>query len=95
MVFDLSIPLFCQLICTHHRTVAIYNTEWAGFYPVDYDDCLTAMEAPLGDHVSKRDSLVTLTKRDNCWGEKHNDYKGGYYKIDGIGAFGSEVYAFQ
>lgn len=51
------------------------------------------MKAPLGNHVSRRDGLVTLAKRDNCYGSKHSDYEGGYYKIDGIGAFGSEVYA--
>ena len=57
---------------------------------MDHDTCLRAMKGPLGDHApTKRDELV---KRDNCWGHKHNDYEGGYYKIDGLGAFGSEVY---
>ena len=46
------------------------------------------MLGPLGDHAP-----AGLVKRDNCWGHKHNDYEGGYYKIDGLGAFGSEVYA--
>lgn len=32
-------------------------------------------------------------KRDNCYGTKHNDYEGGYYEFNDIGAFGSEVYA--
>ena len=47
-------------------------------------------KGPLGDHApTGHDELV---KRDNCWGHKHNDYEGGYYKIEGLGAFGSEVY---
>ena len=71
-------------------TVAIYNTEREGTYVVDHDTCLRAMKGPLGNHATKRDELV---KRSNCWGSKHNDYEGGYYKIDGLGAFGSEVYA--
>ena len=72
-------------------TVAIYNTDRDGTYVVDHDTCLRAMKGPLGDHAPKgHDELV---KRDNCFGTKHNDYEGGYYKIDGLGAFGSEVYA--
>lgn len=52
------------------------------------------MKAPLGDHVHKRDGHVQLLgKRDDCWGHKHNDYEGGYYEVNNIGAFGSEVYA--
>ena len=50
------------------------------------------MQAPLGDHsdAPKHDEL---RKRDNCYGKNNNDYEGGYYEIDGIGAFGSEMYA--
>ncbi|KAI0405235.1 hypothetical protein F4802DRAFT_189283 [Xylaria palmicola] len=75
---------------------AIYNTEREGSYVVDHDTCLRAMKAPLGDHATKKREgreYVQLSRRDNCYGKKHNDYEGGYYKIDGIGAFGSEVYA--
>ncbi|OTA94371.1 hypothetical protein M434DRAFT_29992 [Hypoxylon sp. CO27-5] len=74
---------------------AIYNTEHAGTWVVEHDTCLRAMKAPLGSHATKRDGkdYVWLGKRDNCYGTKHNDYEGGYYKIDTIGAFGSEVYA--
>ncbi|KAI0834149.1 hypothetical protein F5Y06DRAFT_300859 [Hypoxylon sp. FL0890] len=74
---------------------AIYNTEHAGTWVVDHETCLRAMMAPLGSHAPKRDGedYVWLGKRDNCYGKKHNDYEGGYYKIDTIGAFGSEVYA--
>ncbi|KAI1179825.1 hypothetical protein F4777DRAFT_401181 [Nemania sp. FL0916] len=76
---------------------AIYNTEHDGSWVVDHDTCLKAMKAPLGDHAPKmkRDGkeYFQLTKRDNCYGKDHNDYEGGYYKIDSIGAFGSEVYA--
>ncbi|KAI1366809.1 hypothetical protein F5Y08DRAFT_350703 [Xylaria arbuscula] len=70
---------------------AIYHTEGENTYNVDHDTCLRAMLAPLGDHVSKRDGVIG--RRDNCYGTKHNDYEGGYYKIDNVGAFGSEVYA--
>ena len=74
--------------------VAIYNTERQGTWRVDYDTCFRAMKAPLGNHLPKRDGEGNvLSKRDDCWGSKHNDYEGGYYKIDAIGAFGSEVYA--
>ncbi|KAI1501828.1 hypothetical protein F5X99DRAFT_428071 [Biscogniauxia marginata] len=75
---------------------AIYNTEREGTYVVDHDTCFRAMKAPLGSHATKKrdgENYVWLGKRDNCYGSKHNDYEGGYYKIDGIGAFGSEVYA--
>lgn len=51
------------------------------------------MKGPLGSHADKRDGHVPLGKRDNCYGTKHNDYEGGYYQVDGIGAFGSEVYS--
>ena len=52
------------------------------------------MLAPLGSHAVKRDGHVQLLgKRDNCYGKKHNDYEGGYYEVNDIGAFGSEVYA--
>ncbi|KAI1868477.1 uncharacterized protein JN550_006393 [Neoarthrinium moseri] len=78
-------------------TFAIYNTEKSGTYAVDYATCARAMKAPLGNHISKRgedgEEYVYLGKRDNCYGKKHKDYEGGYYKVDGIGAFGSEVYA--
>ena len=51
------------------------------------------MESPVGfSRISKRDGLVALTKRDDCYGTEHNDYEGGWYKFDGIGAFGTEVY---
>ncbi|CAJ2506457.1 Uu.00g005870.m01.CDS01 [Anthostomella pinea] len=74
---------------------AIYNTDREGSYVVDHDTCLRAMKGPLGSHITKRDGkdYVLFEKRDNCYGTKHNDYEGGYYKVDGIGAFGSEVYS--
>ncbi|KAK7959367.1 uncharacterized protein PG986_004221 [Apiospora aurea] len=76
---------------------AIYNTERDGTYVVDHDTCMKAMKAPLGSHAVKRggdgQEHVYLGKRDDCYGKKHNDYEGGYWKVDGIGAFGSEVYA--
>ncbi|XXH02556.1 hypothetical protein Hte_008933 [Hypoxylon texense] len=75
---------------------AIYNTERDGTYVVDHDTCLSAMKAPLGNNIKRTingEEHVQLGKRDNCYGKKHKDYEGGYYKIDGIGAFGSEVYA--
>lgn len=74
---------------------AIYNTEREGSYVVDRDSCLSAMKAPLGNRAVKRDGVeyVRLGKRDECWGHKNNDYEGGYWKVDGVGAFGSEVYA--
>lgn len=78
---------------------AIYNLYRDGTYVVDHDTCLKAMQAPLGDHqVSpfKRDiggvEYIQIQKRENCYGKKHHDYEGGYYKIDDIGAFGSELY---
>ncbi|KAI2633333.1 hypothetical protein GGS21DRAFT_129008 [Xylaria nigripes] len=76
--------------------LAIYNTERSETYVIDHKTCYDAMLAPLGDHVShKRDGkeYVQLGKRDNCYGTKNHDYEGGYYKVDSIGAFGSEVYA--
>ena len=48
---------------------------------MDYETCSRAMEAPVAEHI------------DNCWGKEHDDYEGGYYVVDGIGAFGREVYA--
>ncbi|KAH9900214.1 hypothetical protein F4778DRAFT_792117 [Xylariomycetidae sp. FL2044] len=83
---------------------AIYNTERSPTYVVDHDTCLRAMQAPLGSHAATPAArrtrraadgteYVELVKRDSCYGDKHDDYKGGYYKIDDIGAFGSEVYA--
>ncbi|KAL8794953.1 MAG: hypothetical protein Q9195_002535 [Heterodermia aff. obscurata] len=66
--------------------VAIYNTERAGTYLVNSETCSSAMKAPLAKHLAKRDS---------CYGGDHNDYEGGYYRVDGIGAFGSEVYAAE
>ncbi|KAI1178005.1 hypothetical protein F4777DRAFT_540179 [Nemania sp. FL0916] len=70
---------------------AIYHTEGENTYNIDHDTCKRAMLAPLGNHLSKRDG--DLSKRDNCYGSDHHDYEGGYYKIDNVGAFGSEVYA--
>ena len=75
---------------------AIFNTERDGTYIVDHDTCLRAMKAPLGSNAVKREDgeeHVYLGKRDECYGKKHKDYEGGYWKVDGIGAFGSEVYA--
>ncbi|XXH00591.1 hypothetical protein Hte_006939 [Hypoxylon texense] len=76
---------------------AIYNTERSPTYLVDHDTCLRAMKAPLGSHAVKRGAdgveYVDLGRRDECYGKKHGDYEGGYWKVDGIGAFGSEVYA--
>ena len=71
--------------------VAIYNTAFAKEYPVDATTCYNAMVAPLGSHA-KRGLDNPLAKRDNCWGSNHNDYEGGYYKVDSIGSFGSEMY---
>ena len=51
------------------------------------------MQAPLGGHTSKRSEVSLLQKRDSCYGKDNNDYEGGYYKVNGIGSFGSEVYA--
>jgi hypothetical protein len=47
------------------------------------------MKGPLGSHA---DGQGKLRKRDNCYGEDNHDYEGGYYRVNGIGAFGSEVY---
>lgn len=74
-------------------SVAIYNTQKSDTYVVDHDTCLRAMKAPLGSHAVKRDGHIQLSKRDNCYGKTHNDYEGGYYQVNGIGAFGSEVYS--
>ncbi|KAK8029565.1 hypothetical protein PG993_010856 [Apiospora rasikravindrae] len=75
---------------------AIYNTEREGTYVVDHDTYLKPMKAPLGDHAAERgedrEEYVYLGKRDECYGKKHGDYEGGYWKVDVIGAFGSEVY---
>ena len=51
------------------------------------------MKAPLGDHISEwsKENNV-LSKRDCCYGASNNGYEGGYYEVNGIGAFGSEVY---
>ncbi|KAL8950647.1 MAG: hypothetical protein Q9222_003331 [Ikaeria aurantiellina] len=73
---------------------AIYNTLHTGSYVVDHDTCVRAMKGPLGNNAVKskrRDNL--LSKRDYCYGSDHKDYEGGYYEVNGIGAFGSEVYA--
>lgn len=56
------------------------------------------MKGPLGDNA-KRDvneianDANAMVKRDNCYGTNHDDYEGGYYSVDGIGAIGSEMYA--
>ncbi|KAI0968549.1 hypothetical protein F4678DRAFT_481785 [Xylaria arbuscula] len=75
---------------------AIYNTARDPAYVVDHDTCYNAMIAPLKGHLTKRensDELVKLRARnDGCWGSKNDDYQGGYYSVNGIGAFGSEVY---
>ncbi|RHZ44267.1 uncharacterized protein CDV56_101028 [Aspergillus thermomutatus] len=69
---------------------AIYNMQYSDAWILNSDTYYNAMIAPLGNHA-KCD--VSLGKRDNCWGSKHNDYEGSYYKVGKIGAFGSEVYA--
>jgi hypothetical protein len=85
---------------TGNVVFAIYNLYQEGKYTVSHDQCFSAMQAPLGTHSkspAKRSVIdgveyFQIDKRDNCWGHKHDDYEGGYYKIDTIGAFGSEVY---
>ncbi|KAL8949582.1 MAG: hypothetical protein Q9222_004318 [Ikaeria aurantiellina] len=75
--------------------LAIYNQARSPSYVVNHDECLRAMQAPLGDHKEEpekpRDEL-RKRRTDNCWGPKNDDYMGGYYYLNGIGSFGSEVY---
>ena len=73
--------------------VAIYNTAYTGIWVVDHDTCLDATKAPLGNYISKRSGEDhTLSKRDYYYSGSYNDYEGGYYQLNRIGAFRSEVY---
>lgn len=75
----------------------IYNTQHEGSYVVDAKSCIEYMEAPINQSKRKRDGVEYMylpEKRDGdvCYGKKNDDYEGGYWKVDGVGAFGSEVY---
>ncbi|KAL9582480.1 MAG: hypothetical protein Q9212_003270 [Teloschistes hypoglaucus] len=60
---------------------AIFNVlKSDSTYVVDHDSCLDAMKKQTND-----DS--------NCYGSKHRDTKGGYWKVDNVGYFGFEIYA--
>ena len=67
---------------------AIYNTARSPVYVVSYETCWTAMLAPLKAYLKKGHRGG---KGDKCYGPQNDDYEGGYYFIDGVGAFGSEV----
>ncbi|KAL8945817.1 MAG: hypothetical protein Q9222_007695 [Ikaeria aurantiellina] len=56
----------------------LYHSD--GTYVVDHASCLDAMKKQTND-----DS--------NCYGSDHGDTKGGYWKVDDVGLFGSEIYA--
>jgi hypothetical protein len=66
---------------------AIYNTARSPTYVVSFDSCWTAMLAPLVAFLNKGPG----GNGDRCYGSKNNDYEGGYYSVDGVGVFGSEV----
>ncbi|KAI1073832.1 hypothetical protein F5B20DRAFT_574517 [Whalleya microplaca] len=76
-------------------TFSVWNTQMKGTYTFDKGTCVKGMKAPLGSHWNKRDidgvEHVRISKRDNCYGTKHNDYEGGWSKVSHIGAFGSVV----
>ncbi|KAK9783887.1 putative Ecp2 effector protein domain-containing protein [Seiridium cardinale] len=86
---------------------AIYNTEKEGSMVVDYTTCYNAMMEPAKSGMpagvnppvhdefkrSSAGSTLRFAKRDGdtCYGKDNNDVEGGYYKVDGMGAFGSEI----
>ncbi|KAI9712985.1 MAG: hypothetical protein M1812_006733 [Candelaria pacifica] len=74
--------------------LAVYNQKQERSWTWNADTCYNAMIGPLGSHAKRDvdDLEGQVVKRDNCYGKNHNDYEGGYYSVDGIGAFGSEVY---
>ena len=61
------------------ETVAIYNTKMSPTYVVNHDDCVTYM-------------LKQSNTDSKCYGSKNKDTEGGYWKVDSVGLFGSEVY---
>lgn len=46
--------------------------------------------------INKDDCVSYMSKQSNedskCYGKKHKDTKGGYWNVDGVGLFGSEIY---
>ena len=44
------------------------------------------MKAPINAYLSNKPG-----NSNPCYGARNMDYEGGYYKINDIGAFGSEV----
>ncbi|KAL8951489.1 MAG: hypothetical protein Q9222_002543 [Ikaeria aurantiellina] len=57
---------------------AIFNTKSDPTYLVTYDDCV--------DYMLKQSNTDS-----KCYGKKHDDTEGGYWSVDGVGLFGSEV----
>ncbi|MCJ1426267.1 hypothetical protein MMC29_004170 [Sticta canariensis] len=62
-----------------HILFVIYNRELDPAYMINKDDCVSYMSKQ-----SNEDS--------KCYGKKHKDTKGGYWNVDGVGLFGSEIY---
>ena len=74
-------------------TVAVYNILSPGTHVVDHDTCLRALQGPLSTHAVAPPPGSRIAKWGNpCWGSTNNDYEGGYYQVNNIGAFGSEIY---
>ncbi|KAH8664649.1 hypothetical protein BX600DRAFT_512657 [Xylariales sp. PMI_506] len=68
---------------------AIYNLNRSPSYMIDYNTCYNAMLAPLNAYLDQNNQNGW---GDKCYGSVNHDYEGGYESVDGIGAFGSEVY---
>ena len=62
-----------------NRTVSIFNLHKKPTYVVNEDECITMMKKQFNT-----DSL--------CYEVKHGDTKGGYWKVDSLGVFGSEIH---
>ncbi|KAF2435072.1 hypothetical protein EJ08DRAFT_656711 [Tothia fuscella] len=66
---------------------AIYNYKYADFYNIDSASCYDAMVAPINAYKNNKKE-----QGNKCFGAINSDYEGGYYYVDGVGAFGSEVH---
>ncbi|KAL8840485.1 MAG: hypothetical protein Q9176_003811 [Flavoplaca citrina] len=70
------------------------NHETSDTYGIDLTN--QGNDKEKGDAVNKEDCIFYMRKQSNvdslCYGSKHNDTEGGYWSVDKIGLFGSEVW---
>ena len=69
---------------SNHYPVFLHNTKRAPTGTLDYDACIAYQE---------KQSNGPKEGKSKCWGSKHDDTRGGTWKVDDFGEVGGFIYS--